>query len=67
MKAKIKVTFDMSFDDVTGECKSLVDFSLPGHPDVSCPDSLKLILAGEIKMLCGAMEAAGPRIFSDNI
>lgn len=65
MNAKIKVTFDMSFA-TDGECKTQVSFELPDRPDVPCPDNLKKILIGEIKMLCGAMDAAGEQLFSAN-
>lgn len=66
MNAKIKVTFDMSFDSTSGECKTLVSFELPDHPEVQCPDSLKRTLIGEIKMICGAADAAGEQLFPPN-
>ena len=65
MNAKIKVTFDMSFDK-SGECKTHVSFELPDHPDTPCSGNLKQILIKEIRMLCGAMDAAGPQLFSAN-
>lgn len=64
MKTKLKVTFDMSFDTVTGKCETQVAFALPDHPDVRITDNLKKMTIGEIKMICGVMDAAGAHLFS---
>jgi hypothetical protein len=58
--------FDMSIA-TDGECKTRVSFELPEHPDMPCPDNLKKLLIGEIKMLCGVMDAAGAKLFSTNV
>lgn len=64
MKAKIRVTFDMLFDaSKGGECKTEVVFSLTDYPEVACPENIKSLVLGEIKMLCGAMQAAEEHIF----
>lgn len=65
MKAKIKVTFDMLFDGSKGgECKTEVTFVLTDHPEITCPENIKGLVVGEIRMLCGAMEAAQKEIFA---
>lgn len=65
MKTKIKVTFDMSFDDVSGEIKTQLSFELPEHPDEPCPEKVKPLVLGEIQMLCGAAIAAEQQLFNE--
>lgn len=65
MKIKIKVTFDMEFDDAAGKSKAEVKFSLPDYPDHPCPESVKGLVLGEIRMLSGALCAAGEKGFFD--
>ena len=64
MKAKIKVTFDMVFDEM-GECKTQVRFALPGYPKATIPETAKKLVIEQIKMLCVAMGAASEFMFSD--
>jgi len=66
MNAKIKVTFDMSFNDGDGECKTSVSFELVDHPEIPCPEKVKELVIEEIKMLCCAMGASGKQLFSSN-
>ena len=66
MNAKIKVTFDMSFNDGDGECKTSVSFELVDHPEIPCPEKEKELVIEEIKMLCCAMGASGKQLFSSN-
>lgn len=67
MKVKVKVTFEMEFDP-KGESKTEVSFSLPDYPKTACPEGVKPLVLGEIRMLCGAAIAAGEKsdLFSES-
>ncbi len=65
MKAKVQVTFDMCFDDEGGECKTAVTFTFPEHPKLRVSESVQKLVVGEIRMLCGAMNAASKELFSE--
>lgn len=56
MKANIKVTFDMSFDDSDGKCTSSIGFEFPDHPSVQVSDEIRKLVLDEIHTICGAME-----------
>ncbi|GEM_PF-7091141 len=65
MIAKTKVTFDMAFNSEGGECKTTVAFVFTDHPEIPVPDGIREMLIGEIRMLCGAMDAARLELFSE--
>jgi len=66
MNARIKITFDMDVAS-DGECKTNVSFELVDHPEIPCPEKVKELVIGEIKMLCGVMGAASKELFSENV
>jgi hypothetical protein len=63
MTAKIRVVFDMSFDE-GGECKTSISFAYPEHPDLVVDDTSKKLLIEEIYLLSGAANAAKNQLFS---
>jgi hypothetical protein len=64
MIANVKVVFAMAFNSEGGESKTMVSFEFTDHPEIAVPDGIKELLIGEIRMLCGAMDAARLELFS---
>lgn len=63
MKARIRVTFDMVFDSAgKGESNTKVHFSLTDHPELECPEEIKLLVVDEVLLLCNAMTNC-PQLF----